>query len=98
LPRIVEHLHAHGAPLERAVAIVERATLPEQRVLAGTLRDIVERAHSAGVGAPALLIVGEIAARAARPDSAASAAGTPRLPEASEFLNWAAALVRRGRR
>jgi uroporphyrin-III C-methyltransferase/precorrin-2 dehydrogenase/sirohydrochlorin ferrochelatase len=101
LPRIVEHLHAHGAPLERAVAIVEHATLPEQRVLAGTLRDIAERAQSAGIGAPALLIVGEIAARAARAaraDSVSSAAGTARLPEASDFLNWAAALERRGRR
>jgi uroporphyrin-III C-methyltransferase/precorrin-2 dehydrogenase/sirohydrochlorin ferrochelatase len=65
LPRIVERLHAQGAPLERPVAIVERATLPEQRVLAGTLRDIAERALQAGIGAPALLIVGDIAARAA---------------------------------
>jgi len=101
LARIVEHLHAHGAPLERAVAIVERATLPEQRVLGGTLRDIAERARSAGIGAPALLIVGEIAARAASATGATSAtgaAGTLGLPEASGFLNWAAALERRGRR
>ncbi len=45
LPRIVGHLLAHGAPASRPVAIVERATLPEQRVLAATLRDIVGRAQ-----------------------------------------------------
>jgi uroporphyrin-III C-methyltransferase/precorrin-2 dehydrogenase/sirohydrochlorin ferrochelatase len=100
LARIVEHLHAHGAPLERAVAIVERATLPEQRVLGGTLRDIAERAHSAGIGAPALLIVGDIAARAATSTGVTSpigAAGTLDLPQAGGLLNWAAALELRGR-
>lgn len=64
LPRIVGHLLAHGAPASRPVAIVERATLPEQRVLAATLRDIVGRAQSAGAAAPALLLVGEVAGRA----------------------------------
>jgi uroporphyrin-III C-methyltransferase/precorrin-2 dehydrogenase/sirohydrochlorin ferrochelatase len=65
LPRIVERLLAQGASRERPVAIVERATLPGQRVLAGTLHDIAQRACSAAIEAPALLIVGEIAARAA---------------------------------
>jgi uroporphyrin-III C-methyltransferase/precorrin-2 dehydrogenase/sirohydrochlorin ferrochelatase len=65
LARIVGHLLANGAPPTRPVAIVERATLPEQRVLAGTLQDIVARARSAGVAAPALLLVGEVAGRAA---------------------------------
>jgi uroporphyrin-III C-methyltransferase/precorrin-2 dehydrogenase/sirohydrochlorin ferrochelatase len=66
LPRIVEHLRAQGAPGERPVAIVERATLPEQRVIAGSLSNICELARSAQVVAPALLIVGEIASRAVR--------------------------------
>ena len=65
LPRIVGHLLAQGAPRERAAAIIERATLPEQRVLAGCLHDIAQRAQHAGIQAPALLIVGEVAARAA---------------------------------
>ncbi|HWW20001.1 MAG TPA: siroheme synthase CysG [Steroidobacteraceae bacterium] len=64
LPRIVEHLHAHGAPADRPVAIVERATLPDQRVVAGSLGNIVEMAQRAQVAAPALLIVGEVASRA----------------------------------
>jgi uroporphyrin-III C-methyltransferase/precorrin-2 dehydrogenase/sirohydrochlorin ferrochelatase len=66
LPRIVEHLRAQGAPAERPVAIVERATLPEQRLVAGFLGNIVELAQRAQVAAPALLIVGEVASRAAQ--------------------------------
>jgi uroporphyrin-III C-methyltransferase/precorrin-2 dehydrogenase/sirohydrochlorin ferrochelatase len=65
LPRIVRNLIARGAPAARPALIVERATLPEQRVLGGTLQDIAQRAQDAGVQAPALLIVGEVAARAA---------------------------------
>ena len=65
LPRIVGHLIAQGAPRERPAAIIERATLPGQRVLGGRLHDIAERARQAGITAPAVLIVGETAARAA---------------------------------
>lgn len=62
LSRIVARLREHGAPADRAVAIVERATLPGQRIVTGTLDNIDARAQSAGVSAPALLIVGEVAA------------------------------------
>jgi uroporphyrin-III C-methyltransferase/precorrin-2 dehydrogenase/sirohydrochlorin ferrochelatase len=61
LQRIVERLVSHGAPGTRAVAIVERATLPQERVLVGTLDSIVQQASAAQIGAPALLIVGEVA-------------------------------------
>ncbi|HEX4050942.1 MAG TPA: siroheme synthase CysG [Steroidobacteraceae bacterium] len=64
LGRIVEHLIAHGAPESRPVAIVEQATLPSQRLLVGTLATIAGEASAAGIGAPALLIVGEVAAQA----------------------------------
>jgi siroheme synthase len=40
--------------------------LPGQRVIAGSLGDITALAHGAQVAAPALLIVGEVARRAAR--------------------------------
>jgi siroheme synthase len=64
LPQIVEHLRAHGAPAERPAAIVERATLPGQRVMAGTLATIAGIAQRLQVTAPALLIVGDVASRA----------------------------------
>jgi hypothetical protein len=65
LPRIVGHLLSHGAPGSRPAAIIERATLPDQRIVAGTLDNISARAEQAGIEAPALLILGGIAARAA---------------------------------
>jgi uroporphyrin-III C-methyltransferase / precorrin-2 dehydrogenase / sirohydrochlorin ferrochelatase len=88
LPRILERLQAHGAPAERPVAIVERATLPEQRVLAGRLGDIAALASAQGVSAPALLIVGEVAARAANAAALSIASAGPL---------WAAAFQQRER-
>lgn len=61
LPQIIARLLEQGAPPKRPAAIVEHATLPGQRVIAGTLGGIVAMAAAAAVGAPALLIVGEVA-------------------------------------
>lgn len=65
LPQIVSKLRAAGAPAELAVAVVERATLPEQRALRGTLATIVSTTQAANVAPPALLIVGDVTALAA---------------------------------
>ena len=66
LPRIVARLRAAGAAAEHPVAIIERATLPQQRVLRGTLADIAALAAAQQVEPPALLIVGAVAAVASR--------------------------------
>ena len=65
LPQIVAKLQAAGAPADHPVAIVERATLPEQRTLRGTLETIVDTVQAAKVAPPALLIVGDVTALAA---------------------------------
>jgi uroporphyrin-III C-methyltransferase len=62
LQQIVSRLRAAGAPSQQAVAIVERATLPEQRTLRGTLETIVAAVQTANVQPPALLIVGDVTA------------------------------------
>jgi len=62
LPRLTSRMIAAGAPFDLPVAIVERATLADQRVISGTLSTIVEIAQKAQVSPPALLIVGEVAA------------------------------------
>jgi uroporphyrin-III C-methyltransferase/precorrin-2 dehydrogenase/sirohydrochlorin ferrochelatase len=72
LPRIVRNLIARGAPATRPAVLIERATLPEQRIVGGTLQDIAQRALAAAVQAPALLIVGEVAARAAADQNVAA--------------------------
>ena len=65
LPRIVARLRAAGANPARPAAIVERATLPGERVLRSPLGEIAAQATRAQIAAPALLIVGEVSALAA---------------------------------
>jgi uroporphyrin-III C-methyltransferase / precorrin-2 dehydrogenase / sirohydrochlorin ferrochelatase len=79
LPRIIERLRAAGAAASHPAAIIERATLPEQRVLRATLGDIDTLAQRHGVAAPALLITGAVAAAASAEALAviAAPAGVP---------------------
>jgi uroporphyrin-III C-methyltransferase/precorrin-2 dehydrogenase/sirohydrochlorin ferrochelatase len=72
LEHLVARLRAAGTPDTLAAALIERATLPEQRVLRGTLAEIAELGSRAGVTAPALLIVGEVVAASAAAESAAA--------------------------
>jgi len=44
------------------VAMVERATWPDQRVVTGTLDSIVSEAEAAGVEPPAVTVIGDVAA------------------------------------
>jgi uroporphyrinogen III methyltransferase / synthase len=60
LPRIAERLQAEGRPADEPVAVVERGTLPGQRTVLATLADVAEKA--AGVKAPAVTLVGPVAA------------------------------------
>jgi uroporphyrin-III C-methyltransferase/precorrin-2 dehydrogenase/sirohydrochlorin ferrochelatase len=62
LDQIVAKLRLAGAQADHPVAIIERATLPDQRTLRGTLETIGEVAREAKVAAPALLIVGNVTA------------------------------------
>ncbi len=64
LPRIVAKLRAAGASGEHPAAVIERATLPQQRILRGTLETIAGISQAANVSPPALLIVGEVTALA----------------------------------
>src|SRR4051794_1304599 len=59
LPRIASSLIAGGRPASQPVAVVERGTLPGQKTVVATLGDVVERA--AGIRAPAITLVGEVA-------------------------------------
>ncbi len=65
--RLAEHaatLVAHGKDPATPVAVVENGTLPGQRTTVGTLADIAARAAERGVGNPAVVVVGEVAALA----------------------------------
>ncbi|MFB6273937.1 MAG: uroporphyrinogen-III C-methyltransferase [Salinibacter sp.] len=63
LGRISEALLMHGLGADTPVAIVERATLPDQRVTVNRLDEIEETAKRADVQPPALIVVGEVVSR-----------------------------------
>jgi uroporphyrin-III C-methyltransferase / precorrin-2 dehydrogenase / sirohydrochlorin ferrochelatase len=65
LESIVARLLEAGAPANRPVAFVERATQPGERVLRSTLAGAADDARRAQVEAPALFIVGDVTALAA---------------------------------
>jgi uroporphyrinogen III methyltransferase/synthase len=64
LPEIAEALIAAGRSGEEPAAVVEAGTLPAQRVVAGNLESIPEMARREGFRAPAITVVGPVAALA----------------------------------
>jgi uroporphyrinogen III methyltransferase/synthase len=62
LPAITERLIAAGRSDDEPAAVIERGTLPPQRVITGTLVDIASRAAGAQVRAPAITVIGPVAA------------------------------------
>jgi uroporphyrinogen III methyltransferase/synthase len=58
LPLIVSSLMEAGRSPDTPIALIEQGTLPEQRVVTGTLFDILEKA--AGITPPAIIIVGKV--------------------------------------
>lgn len=55
-----------GRDASTPAAIIESATSPRQRVVSSTLADIADRARAENVGAPAILIVGDVVSLRAR--------------------------------
>jgi uroporphyrinogen III methyltransferase / synthase len=62
LPRIAQQLVAAGRPADEPAAVVERGTLPGQRTVVSTLSAIAERAAAERIRAPAITLVGPVAA------------------------------------
>jgi len=57
---IARDLIREGRPSDTPAAVVDRGTLPGQRVVEGTLADIGDRVAAAGLQGPALIVVGEV--------------------------------------
>ena len=57
---ICEQLQAHGMSSDMPVGIVEQGTLPQQRVVTGTLQDIAAKVEAAQLKAPAIIIIGQV--------------------------------------
>ncbi|MCB2409596.1 uroporphyrinogen-III C-methyltransferase [Hymenobacter lucidus] len=80
LGRIVEIFGQHGQS-EVPAAIIQNGTLPEARLVTGSVAQLPARAAAASIGAPAIIIIGEVARLAH-----ASAAGPAVF---SELLSYA---------
>lgn len=59
---IAAQLAGQGLPASHPVAIIERATWPDERVLPTTLGEVAALASTSALRSPSLLIVGEVAA------------------------------------
>ncbi len=60
IDQLCARLIEHGLPTDWPAAIVERGTLPRQRVLTGTLSTLPQQVAENHVTSPALVIVGEV--------------------------------------
>jgi len=60
LPQIVHNLLANGRAPSTPAAVIQWGTTPDQRTVTGTLADIVQRVEEAGLGPPAITVVGEV--------------------------------------
>jgi len=66
LPMYTAELRSAGMDPETPVALVERATWPDQRVATGTLGTIVDVRDEAGIEPPAITVIGDVAATRGR--------------------------------
>ncbi len=62
LNRIAEALIDGGRPGDQPAAVIERGTFPAQREVVGTLATIAHTADAAGIKAPAIAVIGDVAA------------------------------------
>ncbi len=62
LGQIAEALISGGRPGEQPAAVIERGTFPAQREVVGTLETIAQIAEEAEIKAPAITVIGDVAA------------------------------------
>lgn len=60
LPEIVAKLAGHGRPLDTPVAVIKDGTRPGQKVVVGSLKNIVDRVKGQSMGPPTITVVGEV--------------------------------------
>jgi uroporphyrinogen III methyltransferase/synthase len=62
LSQLASRLIEHGRPADEPAAVIERGSLPGQRVVTGTLGEIADRAALARIHPPSVTVVGNVAA------------------------------------
>jgi uroporphyrin-III C-methyltransferase/precorrin-2 dehydrogenase/sirohydrochlorin ferrochelatase len=62
LEEILARLVAHGMAADTPAALIEKATLPDQQVVVGTVSDLSARVRAARVSGPTVAIIGRVVA------------------------------------
>jgi precorrin-4/cobalt-precorrin-4 C11-methyltransferase len=57
---VIDELGKGGYPRDTPVSVVYKATWPDQKIVKGTLNDIVEKVKAAGITKTALIFVGKV--------------------------------------
>lgn len=86
LPEICRQLVAHGLPADTPAALVEKATLPDERCITGTLAELPSLALRHQVRPPALIMIGSVVSVRAQlvpATTACTAEGAPALHAAA---------------
>lgn len=65
LPEIVSCFHNAGKSTT-PIAIIQSGTTTEEKVVAGLIEDIEQKAEISGIGAPAVIIIGEVVRESAK--------------------------------
>lgn len=60
LPKITATLLSHGRPATTPAAVIADGTLPSQEMVTADLATIATTAQSAGIGAPAIVVIGNV--------------------------------------
>ena len=60
LPAMIEQLGKHGRDLDTPIAVIQWGTSANQRTVVSTLSQIVTDVHAAGLGSPAVIVIGEV--------------------------------------
>ena len=58
IERVVADLLSGGYPVDTPIAVVERASWPDERIVRGSLADIAERVADSGIRKTAMIVVG----------------------------------------
>jgi uroporphyrin-III C-methyltransferase len=62
LPYIAQRLLNGGLHPDTPAAVIQQGTVPQQRVITGTLANIAEHAKTAGIKSPAVVVIGAVVA------------------------------------
>jgi len=92
LPEILRRLQAAGRSETEPLAVVTRASLPEQQVLVTTLAEAVEAVAASGIEPPAMVVLGEVVRLRPALDWLGALAGRPLQADPLESRRRSAAV------